>query len=168
MPSRAVMAAASRSEVRGPVAMIPASGSSVASSRTILIRGCDWIRSSTSRAKTSRSTASAVPPGTRASSAQGRSMLPRRRSSALSRPCAVEVSTDLKVLLHTSSASRPVWCAAVPVTGRISCSVTSTPRSASAHAASLPARPPPMTAAFTPATPPPARPRGSCCRTSCR
>ena len=38
----------------------------------------------------------------------------------------------------------PVWCAGVGTAGRISRSVTRTPRAARAQAASEPARPPPM------------------------
>ena len=70
--------------------------------------------------KISRSTASAVPPGTRAASAQGSSRLPSARNSALSRPWALVRSTDLKELLQTSSPSLPVRWAAVGTRGRIS------------------------------------------------
>src|SRR2546429_1120439 len=78
--------------------------------------------------------------------------------SALRRPWALLSSTDLKELEQTSSAKRSVWCAAVMRTGRISCSVTAMPRSASAQAASLPASPPPTTTALRSPPTPPARP----------
>jgi hypothetical protein len=102
------MAAESRSEVSGPVATMPGEGRSMASSLTTLMSRCPTTRSCTSRENTSRSTASAVPPGTRASSAQGSSTLPSARSSALSNPWALVRSTDLKELLQTSSARRSV------------------------------------------------------------
>ena len=46
----------------------------------------------------------------------------RRRSSSLSSQGAVDSDSLLSELLHTSSASRSVWCAGVGRTGRISCS----------------------------------------------
>ena len=144
-PSRAAIAADNASDVSGPVATIPGAGSSVASPRTTVTLESVATRRCTPAANTSRSTARAAPPGTRASSAAASTMLPRRRISALSRPWAFVSSTDLKELLQTSSASRSVWCAGVIFTGRISRSVTRMPHLASAQAASLPASPPPMT-----------------------
>src|SRR2546423_1355889 len=82
-------------------------------------------------------------PSSRSASVSHRMGEASARISALSSPCAFEVSVLLNVLLHTSSASDSVWCAAVRTTGRISCTTTSCPRSASCHAASDPARPPP-------------------------
>src|SRR6185437_3378644 len=70
---------------------------------------------------------------------------PRLRISLLRRPWALVSSVLLNVFEHTSSARRSVLWAAVATTGRISTSVTSCPRSASCHAASEPARPPPTT-----------------------
>src|SRR5436309_578162 len=145
--SRHAMTAASPADVSGPVATTPGDGSAVASSRSTVMCGCRVTRSCTPRANATRSTASAAPPGTRAASAPSSTMLPSRRISALSRPCALVRSTDLKELLQTSSASRLVWCAAVMRTGRIAWRVTATPRAASAQAASLPASPPPTTVA---------------------
>ncbi len=148
-PSRAAITRASVSEVSGPVATIPGDGNAVTSSRTTVIRGWAVTRRVTSSLNTCRSTASAAPPGTRASSATSTNRLPNSRSSALSKPWAFVSSVDLKVLLQTISASRSVRCAGVPTPGRISCSVTAMPRSASAQAASQPARPPPTTLALT-------------------
>src|SRR5690606_12105048 len=53
-----------------------------------------------------------------------------------------------KLLLHTSSANLSVWCAGVRVTGRISYKVTGTPCEAICQAASLPAKPAPITVTF--------------------
>ena len=147
----------SASEVSGPVAITAGDGISRTSSRTTRMRGWDVTRSCTAHEKISRSTASAAPPGTRANSAHSSSRLPSRRSSALSSPCALPSSSDLKELLQTSSARRSVWCAGVRTAGRISYSVTSTPRAASAQAASQPASPPPTTTAVTSVPSPPAR-----------
>ena len=52
-------------------------------------------------------------------------------------------SSERNEFEQTSSASRSVWCASVPRTGRISCSTTGTPAGASCQAASEPASPPP-------------------------
>src|SRR2546425_82088 len=165
---RRAIAAGSASDVSGPVATTPGDSSSVTSPRSSVIRGWPVTRSCTACANAARSTARAAPPGTRAASAAASTMLPSRRISALSRPCAFVSSTDLKELLQTSSASRSVWCAGVGRSGRISWSVTATPRSASAQAASLPASPPPTTVArrgtarrapTSPPTPPASPPR---------
>ena len=99
---------------------MPGLGSAVTSSRTTVTRGCDVTRSCTPSENTSRSTVSALPPGTRASSAALRTTEPSRRISALSRPCAFDVSVLLKVFEQTSSARRSVLCAGVPRTPRIS------------------------------------------------
>ena len=102
------MASVRRADVSGPVATTPGDGSPAASSCTTVMFGCAVTRSCTAWEKISRSTARAVPPGTRARSAHGSSRLPSARSSALRRPWALVTSTDLKELLQTSSASRPV------------------------------------------------------------
>ena len=69
-----------------------------------------------------------------------------RRISSCSSPTAFcSRSSERSEFEHTSSASLPVRWAAVDRAGRISCSTTGTPRPAICHAASLPARPPPMT-----------------------
>ena len=88
--------------------MMDGDGSSVTSSRRIVMRACDAMRVVTPAANRSRSTASAVPPGTRAASAQVSTIEPSRRISALSNPCALCVSVLLNVFEHTSSASRSV------------------------------------------------------------
>src|ERR1700760_4798237 len=70
---------------------------------------------------------------------------PSRRISSCSKPTALlAASSERKELEQTSSARFSVRCASVPRTGRISCSTTGTPADASCHAASEPARPPPM------------------------
>ena len=69
---------------------------------------------------------------------------PSRRISSLSRPTALSSLSPRKELLQTSSASRSVLWTSVGLTGRISCRMTGTPRDATCHAASEPARPPPM------------------------
>lgn len=70
---------------------------------------------------------------------------PARRISSCNKPTAfVSHSSERNELEHTSSASPWVLCASVMRAGRISCRITGTPASAACHAASLPARPPPM------------------------
>jgi hypothetical protein len=125
--------------ITGPV------GIPVISSRTTSIRGCASMISLIRRANSCRSTTSAVPPGTRASSATRSSSEPSARISVFSNPCALVGSTDLNEFVQTTSARRSVWCASVPRTGRISWSLTSCPRSASWYAASDPESPPPTT-----------------------
>src|SRR5207244_1770539 len=62
---RRATAAASASDVSGPVATTPGDGSSVASPRTTVIRGWPVTRSWTACEDATRSTASAAPPGER-------------------------------------------------------------------------------------------------------
>src|SRR5580704_9045178 len=70
---------------------------------------------------------------------------PRARISRCRIPTAlVEASSDRKEFEQTSSAKWGVWCAAVVWNGLISCRTTGTPEFAACHAASEPARPPPM------------------------
>src|SRR6202020_3497588 len=70
---------------------------------------------------------------------------PRARNSRCRIPTAlVEASSDRKEFEQTSSARWGVWCAAVVRVGRITCRTTETPEFAAGHAASEPARPPPM------------------------
>ena len=123
---------------------IPSAVIAVTSSRRSSIRGFDAIAAVTSAEKTSRSTVSAWPPGTRAFCAAHSSSEPNLRNSSLSSHGAVDSDSDLSELLHTSSASRSVWCAGVERTGRISCKMHARPRRATCHAASVPASPPPM------------------------
>jgi len=63
----------------------------------------------------------------------------------LSRPAGATGSSLRSELLHTSSPSSGDWCAGDIAHGFISTSETSSPSSASCHAASLPAMPPPTT-----------------------
>src|SRR5437868_3718200 len=69
---------------------------------------------------------------------------PSRRISSLRRPTALSSLSPRNELLQTSSASRSVLWTAVGRSGRISYSVTGTPYDAACHAASEPARPPPI------------------------
>ena len=103
----------------------------------------------TTPANRSRSTASAAPAGTRLASAARMTSEPSRRISSFSRPTALSSLSPRKELLQTSSASRSVLCTAVGRTGRISYSVTGTPREAACQAASEPARPPPTIVIMT-------------------
>src|SRR5699024_5672067 len=107
--------------------------------------GWDLIFSVTARANASRSTASAPPASTRFASAQARIRLSRRRSSSLSSPAALVSSSERSEFEQTSSAKSSEWCAGLCCTGFISCRRTLTPRCASCHAASQPARPAPTT-----------------------
>ena len=77
-----------------------------------------------SREDAARSTASAAPAGTRATSAARITSEPSRRISSLSRPTALSSLSPRNELLQTSSASRSVLWTAVGRTGRISWSVT--------------------------------------------
>ena len=95
--------------------------------------------------KSSRSTASAPPAGTRASSAQARTRLPARRSSSWRSPTALCGSSERSELEQTSSANPSRRCTGDRRPGFISTRSTSTPARASVQAASLPARPAPTT-----------------------
>ena len=66
---------------------------------------------------------------------------PSRRISSFRRPTALSSLSPRKELLQTSSARRSVLCTAVGRTGRISWSVTGTPREAACQAASEPGQP---------------------------
>ncbi len=138
------------SEVSGPVAMItgpPASaaaGMAVTSSRSTSMSGCAPMAAVTAAANRPRSTASAAPAGTRVASAQRMMIEPRRRISSFSTPTALSSLSPRKLLEQTSSARLSLWCTSVGRTGRISWRRTRTPREAACHAASHPARPPPM------------------------
>ena len=144
------MAAAKAAEVRGPVATITCShsggGSPATSPRSMRISGWHSSRLVISRAKPSRSTASAPPAGSLCLSPAARISEPQRRISSCSRPTALfTASSERKELEQTSSASCAVLWASVPRTGRISWRTTGMPAEASCQAASLPARPPPTT-----------------------
>src|SRR5207244_11762295 len=123
---------------------IACSGIAVTSSRRSSISGSAAMAAVTSAAKTSRSTVSAWPPGTRAVWAARSSREPRRLTSSFRSQGAVDSDSDFNELLHTSSASRSVRCAGVGRAGRISCSTAGSPRRAICQAASQPARPPPI------------------------
>ena len=109
------------------------------------MRGCSSIASVMKRENRLRSTASARPAGTAVASAARSTSEPSRRISSLSSPTALPSEAARSELLHTSSASSGLACAGEKRSGFISCSTTSTPRSASWKAASEPARPAPTT-----------------------
>ena len=68
-----------------------------------------------------------------------------RRSSSFSRPTAFSIWSERRELEHTSSPKYSVWWAGVIFWGFISRSSTGMPRRANCQAASLPARPAPIT-----------------------
>jgi len=140
----------SAGEVRGPVDTITVSQSAGGRPATSpsTTRTFGWPRSAavTRSEKATRSTARAPPAGTWAASPEAMISELQRRISACSRPTALcSQSSDRNELEQTSSAKPPVWCAGVGVVGRISCSTTWTPASASCQAASDPASPAPIT-----------------------
>ena len=141
------MASASGSEVSGPLATMtcPSAGRSVTSPSTTVILG--WLRifSVMASEKAWRSTASAPPASTRWASAQAMMREPQRRSSSFSSPTAFSSWSERRELEHTSSPKDGLWWAGVIFWGFISRSVTGIPRRASCQAASLPARPAPIT-----------------------
>ena len=93
------------SEVRGPEAMTTSpSGMSVTSPYFTVMLGWFWMRSVTSFANPSRSTARAPPASTRVSSAQERIREPRRRSSSFKRPTAFSNWSERRELEQQSSA----------------------------------------------------------------
>ncbi len=117
----------------------------------------------TSPANSSRSTASAAPPGTLAESAHGSKRLPSALSSDLRSPCALVSSTDLKGFARRA---RP----AIGAMGRGS---NHRPRLEQPHpnaalrerrAASEPARPPTKDSGLHARPPPRARRRSACSR----
>src|SRR3954454_14218361 len=149
-PVRSRTASARAGEVSGPVATMTLSQSSggnpETSSRTMVTSGWRASVSDTAPENASRSTARAPPAGTLWASAQRRIRLSQRRISSCSRPTALySASSERNEFEHTISASPSVWCASVWRTGRISCRTDGTPAEAICQAASLPARPPPMT-----------------------
>src|SRR5688572_22728133 len=114
------------------------------SSLTTVINGWAWMASVIACENRSRSTASAAPAGTRCSSAARITRDPRRRISSFRRPTALSSLSPRKEFEQTSSASRSVLWTSVGRTGRISWMTAATPDAAHCHAASEPARPPPM------------------------
>ena len=139
---------ASGPAVSGPVAMMTlphSAGGAATSSRRTSISGSVRIAAVTPAAKALRSTASADPAGTRAASASRRISEPSDRISAWISPTALwSGSSERKLFEQTSSASASLWCASVRCGPRISWRTTGTPARAHCHAASDPARPPPM------------------------
>src|SRR5687768_9737120 len=119
------------------------SGMRSTSSRWIVTSGSASTSSVIRRANSPRSTASALPAGTRTESATRMISDPIRRISSFSSPAAWSSALPRRLFEHTSSARSPVWCTGVWRTGRISWRSTRTPRRASCQDASLPARPPP-------------------------
>jgi len=109
------------------------------------MRGCDEIRSVMKVAKPSLSTARAPPAGTLFSSAAAIIREPCTRNSSLRRPTALARLTPLREFEHTSSPINPLEWAGVIIAGLISKRSTLTPLCAACHAASLPARPAPIT-----------------------
>ena len=71
-------------------------------------------------ANSPRSTASALPAGTRTPSATRRISESMRRISSFSRPAAWSSASPRRLLEQTSSAKSAVWCTGVLFTGRIS------------------------------------------------
>ena len=137
---------ASESDVSGPDATTVGTSSSrlVTSSLTRVKSGYAFNAFSTDFEKPSLSTDNALPDGTAFSLARGKSLHPKRSSSSLRSPEAVQGSDDLSELEHTSSARFSVLCAPVVRAGRISYIFTAYPRSRSCNAHSHPASPPPM------------------------
>ena len=99
----------------------------------------------TAAEKALRSTARAPPASTRVASAQDRIRESRRRSSSFKRPTAFSSWSLRRELEQQSSAKYSVSWAGVFFSGFISRRVTWMPRLASCQAASLPARPAPIT-----------------------
>ena len=132
--------------MRGPVAIITvcAKGNEMISSRTISINGCLSTASDITDENSSRSTARAVPAATSELSAALITSDPAISSSFFSSPGPVDISFDRREFEQTSSASPDVLCASVILSGLISYKRTFTPNLAACHAASQPARPPPI------------------------
>ena len=130
----------------------PLNGSSAASSsdctccRTRRMFASASTRSLMLRAKASRSTARALPAGTRQASAASINWLPKARISALSSPTPEVGSSDRRELEHTSSARWSLTWAGERNRGFCSKSSTVCPERARRNAHSQPARPPPTTA----------------------
>ena len=141
------MNSAKGSDVRGPVAMIVSSSStsSMTSSLKIVTKG--WLRKKSVMAfeKPSRSTAKALPAGTRCSSAKRMIKLSTIRSSCFKTPTAFKSVSLRNEFEHTNSANADVLCAGVIFLGRISYRCTGMPRLTSCHVASHPAKPAPIT-----------------------
>ena len=97
-----------------------AAGRRGTSSRWIVTWGSASTASVTLRANSPRSTASALPAGTRTSSATRMTSEPIRRISSFRRPAAWSRALPRRLFEQTSSARSPVWCTGVCRTGRIS------------------------------------------------
>ena len=144
---------ASGSDVSGPVAIIVIASfdrsfidmSFPISAVIVSINGLFFICSVTFFENCSLSTASAWPAGTFVSSAIFISSESNFLSSSFSSPHAFVIKFDFKELLHTISAKSLLLCAGVCFCGFISYSFTFIPFFAIWYAASVPAKPPPIT-----------------------
>jgi hypothetical protein len=116
----------------------------VTSSRIISTSDLDSKAVVIKREKASRSTARALPAGTRLSSAAWMIREFSLRNSSLRRPEPVSRASDLRELLHTSSPRKGERWAGEKRFGFISKRVTTIPRLAACQAASHPANPPPI------------------------
>ena len=143
-PGSVESALVSAGSVSGPVAMMQgASGRASTSAVSNLTRGCSISAFVMHAENFSRSTASAPPAGTRASSAARRMSESSRRISAFKRPEALVKCSAFSELEQTNSANPSMWWAGENFFGFMSTSRTATPRRASCQAASQPARPAP-------------------------
>ncbi len=139
------MAFANSSDVNGPLAMMVGSfGICVISSSLISTSGCFFNVSPIRLENVSRSTANALPAGTRHSSAVLIIKELQMRISSFSTPTALFNASDRSELEQTSSANPPPECAGVIFFGRISWMVTGMFLVINCHAASHPANPAPM------------------------
>ena len=123
-------------------------GTCVTSPEITSIFGCSRTFRVTIAEKPYRSTARQPPASTLVASAQARIRLPTRRSSSFRRPTAFSNLSPRREFEQTNSAKSAQWWAGDIFAGFISCSSTRKPRSASCHAASLPASPAPITLTF--------------------
>ena len=153
MPTACASDLESDSEARGPVAMTiwekpsSAGSSSEAISRsTTRMLGSCRISSVSLWEKALRSTASALPAGTRVASAAAMKGLAKSRSSCLSRPMPLASSSLRREFEQTSSEKLSALCAGDRFPGFCSKRVTGTPERASTLAHSQPARPAPTMA----------------------
>ena len=142
-----LISSASGPSVSGPVAItvIPSVGISVTVSVLTVMLGCDLIFSVIMRENSSLSTASAPPAGTEHLSAVERQRELSLLISAFNSPAAESTRAALREFEQTSSANKSLLCAGVFLAGFISISSVLIPREAICHAASHPARPPPIT-----------------------
>ena len=120
------------------------SGISRISLRTTSTKGWSSRARVTDAAKSSRSTARARPAGTAVASAVFMISESSRRISSFRSPTAEPMPLARRELLQTSSARCAELCAGLNLAGFISYNRTGHSRFAACHAASQPARPPPI------------------------